>query len=177
MRRGRTSPLQISVTPRCWDFRGGGGVSAFPNTSPGILIPTHHPSTTSFHQWVKPREGHGATERNESSAWAHFHVRALIPRSFSEVWDNLQQTVTSPFCARDIVFVAKVVCPSYLSHPPVLGASCPASSVPRWVSGLTGSGDTGGGYKSAASACENPSWCIDVSVRNEVKTDQLLDRV
>ncbi|KAG7236876.1 hypothetical protein INR49_000180, partial [Caranx melampygus] len=29
---------------------------------PGILIPTHHPSTISFHQRVKPKDGHGATE-------------------------------------------------------------------------------------------------------------------
>ena len=84
--------------------RRGGGVSALTNTSPpAILIPTHHPSTT-----IPP-----AVSKTEGTSRSDTHLNALsrpsgsflstqqdsagLRRRKEEVWDKLQQTVTSPF--------------------------------------------------------------------------------
>lgn len=153
--------------------RPGGGVSTSPNTSLGSFIPPHHDCTTSFQQWVKPREGQRG--RNTKLTWNFFTSTRSFLTSSQRLWDKLQQTVTSPFpTGTPCVRVFRDFClrsehpagsPSYLSHPPVLAASCPDGSVPRWVSGLIGSGDRGGGYNRAVSASGKPGRCSSDSER------------
>lgn len=120
-----------------------------------------------------------STEERSRTERSHRAERIFIPRdtvrgekkfgiNFSRPWPHLSVPGNLCVCFTGL-FVAELLCPPHLSHPPVLGASCPASSVPRWVSGLRGPGDRGGGYNRAVSVREYSGWSVDVSDRTRVK--------
>lgn len=170
---GLTSP-NFSARSTLFGFQRPGAGSLPPQILLGTFIPPHHHCTTSFQQWVKPREGQRG--RNTKLTWNFFTSTRSFLTSSQRLWDKLQQTVTSPFPTRDTLRACvsgllsrrseyPAGSPSYLSHPPVRAASCPDGSVPRWVSGLIGSGDRGGGYNRAVSASGKPGRCSSVSER------------
>lgn len=170
---GLTSP-NFSARSTLFGFqRPGGGVSTSPNTSWHFYT-----SSPSLHHFIptvsKPSEGQRG--RNTKLTWNFFTSTRSFLTSSPRLWDKLQQTVTSPFPTRDTLRACvsgllsqrsehPAGSPSYLSHPPVRAASCPDGSVPRWVSGLIGSGDRGGGYNRAVSASGKPGRCSSVSER------------
>lgn len=126
-----SKPLQqpeqsrFSRSPLFGFQRQRGGVSALTNTSPpAILIPTHHPSATSFHQWVKPRRGGRVTP----PPWTHFHVQALIPHGTVGIKFGIKYNLehTSPLLTR----VCVSVCACYGTF------SC-GGWIPSWFACLT----------------------------------------
>lgn len=107
----RSKPLRAACfsLPVVRISKGGGGVSTLTNTSPpAILIPTHHPSTSSFHQWVARRKSPGPSDPSALNAFSRPSAHSSRHSEGGEkVWDKLQQTVISPLLTRELVCVLR----------------------------------------------------------------------
>lgn len=126
MRHGPTSPLQTS--PSCLKKLGfslpvvriskAGGWGLCPHK---YFSSCHFNTyTPSLHHLIPPvskteERSRSGRSRAIAQSWTHFHVQALIPHGSvgaplrKEVWDKLQQAVTSPFLTGDSVCVLRDV--------------------------------------------------------------------
>lgn len=135
----RSKPLRAACfsLPVVRISKGGGGVSTLTNTSPpAILIPTHHPSTSSFHQWVARRKSPGPSDPSALNAFSRPSAHSSRHSEGGEkVWDKLQQTVISPLLTRELVCVyyGTFCCRAALPASPVpsAGPRCVVSGQQR----------------------------------------------
>lgn len=130
--RRLTPPPKHSYFSLLFVFHREGGVGSVPSQiplpPPPALIPTPRPRTVSFLQRGARRRGQA--HRHPA---ARSHVRALIPggREEERRLGIDSELSVEPLCVCVCVLRSCLSPPPHLSHPPLLGASCPASSVPR----------------------------------------------
>lgn len=123
--RHLTAP-NLSELPAVRISKGGGGVSALTNTSPpAILIPTHHPSNSSFQQSVTRRKGHGPSHPTALNAFSRESADSSRQRGgrTNLVWDKLQLTVTPPFLNQGLVCFGAFVAAA--EYPAAVCLTCP----------------------------------------------------